>query len=768
MSHIYIQESEIKRKHIIENQPNARDISQYTFTADDTTFNYDDSTSLPKNKDRFQSKDLNITARGDVVNEKILERNLKDQRYSFIGIDKLLIEQVGTPSSLKNVRVKMWMFSYKYIIDTLGYLPNNATDCTDLVNPENDRIFNYEASDISFGEDLGNLSFIEGSRILYNLNGAEGDIKQDEFSHRDDTYNAGSMFPTYALGSQLDYTRIIDENSFNPIFMVFELKGDNKDTASSRNRRWQIFQVDNFDLFDSQGPKLTTLTFDELFVDEFHDTGYGQNAALKITDFQVSINLSERNLNEWTDSPDSNEYKDYVYYNQFVNPLVEINGNENYIDFDDSLNKELLLKISPKNQLDNSNIPGYDYNYTGSQSTHPNIYYPDYFPKQHIGVINTQTDNYYQDLYLDEYRSNVSEEIQEIGSAPTTITFKFEIVSTDSNVYSNSDIKDMEILYNMSENCYARDFYYFVINWDDVDDTIKTLDDWLETRPTTINELLELQENNLYSVARHYQRYDNGSRVKIDRFDKSLQNTYTSPGIKTIKTIMFSARKDQIGRWKLITSRVYLDIPSNQYPDFNTVGGDDYVTIPWPYTTPIIGGVDDTSRYRKSIRETLSSGKIGNTDIIDETFLVNDIENTETGKSINFMDLEQVRYFNNGLYDMNTLLNISNTNFYNDISGSSTQTNGYWDGDINKFSDESSVGQIFISDNQDLGLKQSCKLELNTVNLTDKSIYDSSGNSNKGLLIGDFKVKKTRKGIPMRRDSFIKVSKKVIDDDGAL
>ena len=66
---------------------------------------------------------------------------------------------------------------------------------------------------------------------------------------------------------------------------------------------------------------------------------------------------------------------------------------------------------------------------------------------------------------------------------------------------------------------------------------------------------------------------------------------------------MFSARKDQIGRWKLITSRVYLDIPSNQYPDFNTVGGDDYVTIPWPYTTPIINGISEDSKYKKTRKQ---------------------------------------------------------------------------------------------------------------------------------------------------------------------
>ena len=94
----------------------------------------------------------------------------------------------------------------------------------------------------------------------------------------------------------------------------------------------------------------------------------------------------------------------------------------------------------------------------------------------------------------------------------------------------------------------------------------------------------------------------------------------------------------------------------------------------------------------------------------------------------------------------------------------------FWNGStINQtFPEETSVGQIFINENQDNDLKQSCKLEINTGELSGKSIFDSSGNSNKGMLIGDYKVKKVRKGEPMRRDSFIKVPKKTDNKKGAL
>ena len=46
-------------------------------------------------------------------------------------------------------------------------------------------------------------------------------------------------------------------------------------------------------------------------------------------------------------------------------------------------------------------------------------------------------------------------------------------------------------------------------------------------------------------------------------------------------------------RFKVVTARIFLDIPINEFPDFSHVGGDDYVTLPWPYTTPVIGGISE-------------------------------------------------------------------------------------------------------------------------------------------------------------------------------
>ena len=66
-----------------------------------------------------------------------------------------------------------------------------------------------------------------------------------------------------------------------------------------------------------------------------------------------------------------------------------------------------------------------------------------------------------------------------------------------------------------------------------------------------------------------------------------------------------------------------------------------------------------------------------------------------------------------------------------------------------------------------MNIKDKCQIEYNTGNINNKSIYDSSGHGNQGLLIGDYKIKKRRQAEPMSRDTFIKFPKKD-SKDGAL
>tara|TARA_R110001583_G_scaffold14237_2_gene59925 strand:- start:4808 stop:7201 length:2394 start_codon:yes stop_codon:yes gene_type:complete len=788
--------SSIERKHIIRDKPLIGDISQYTFNSDESDFSYENSTSLPKSKDRFQNKDLNTTVVGDKVNERILERNIKSEEQSFIRINKCFVEYVGTPTPLSNVSVTMWMCSWSYtklnntvttdtreIISDSGAIrkvfnyPGGTTSAKDI------RVFTIELGDLSSGENVGNLSALEGVNLISNIISNSTDpnfdteppLEMGAISGINPNYGEnvnGVIDITYAIRKDIvtetSTSRLFNVDVFNPLYLIFELKGDAP--GNTRDSIYQIFQINNLDLGQNQ----KTFSFDEMFaiehVNDIGDSNSPEDPALKITDLEITIDT--KNI-----AAQSNTFSDASSYSPYF-PLVKPSPpflardryNEgsgfNFVDgIDFNLAKSFFLTISPKQQLMNNENDGIDF--TGELSNTYKVYV-DYFPKQKIGIFNTNTNQLESDIYLGEYRNNQSDEIQSMGSSPALVSFEFEIISGSDNT--------LETLYpgagNQNDHLAAPNFYYFVLNWDDKDNEIKSLDDWLDTRPTTIEELTELQQDNLYLPFRHYQKrfgVQNGkAQISIDRFEENGRpvNLYTTPGIKTIKTIMFNSNYGYgtggaVGRWKLITSRIYIGVSKSESPDFGQIGGDEYTTIPWPYTTPIIGGVDDNSKYKKSIRESISCAKLSFTDVIDEELLSNDLENDEMGKSINQMDLEQVRYFNKS-YDINSLLNISTIPFYDDFD--------YWDGGSisSSFSEESLVGQILINDNLDLDLRQSCKLELNTGNLTEKSIYDSSGNSNKGLLIGDYKIKKPNKGTPMRRDSFIKVPKKTDNTNGAL
>ena len=764
---------------------------------------YENSNSLPENWDKFQNKDLFTKSVGDTTNEKIIEANLKFQGDTFIKIDNLEIKNTGVGGTTKNNRVRVFIFSQ----EAYGSDPT-----TDSYNSIDDKLNNsIEIYDETFGnksegKDLGNMSDIEGIPIISNF-GVESDAPLVEFFEGDKEFDYEEAFQLSSSPDPDLQTSIFNQNASNPIYIIVWMRGDKKVgwpvNTDKRKRKYSIFRINNDELFDKVGNsyqgKSTVFDFTSTTKTKTGGGGGGgaEKAAWYVSSLKVSINTAAGVQNQFSEAAN---YQDVIPLVQSKTPI-----NENTLETFD-----WLRILNPANQLDNLQAA----NNQGSNIAADR--HLDFFPLTTFGysVNNDDGDinfgNNFVDLqsYYKDFNSIMK------ASSPLNVTFKFDIVDVEGNELPQ---------YGTSGET---EYYYFVIDWNDKDNKFKTVNDYFESRPIDRFRYLEKQSQNLYFI------------TKVGT-NKTLSNVYTTPGIKNVKIIMFSVFKGngaiaspsfEVGRWKLITSRFYLDIPPNQYPDFSDVGGSNYTTLPWPYTTAIIGGVDNNSKYKISVNNTLSGGKIGELDIIDEKLLVNDLDNDEMGKSILSFDLEQCRYFDKP-YDMNQLLKITNIQPFNsseyyienldkfpfyfeefdavqdgiidsldivywtnvdrpdiaeyigDLVGDGSwlnlprysnfnnyNDNTYWNGltPETTFSEESSVGQIFISDNQDKDLKQSCKLELNTGNLTGKSISDTSGNSNKGLLIGDYKVKKARKGEPMRRDSFIKVPKKTGNKKGAL
>ena len=723
-------------KKILFDKPKQNDISQYNFNQDDGEYEYENSTSLPENWDKFQNKDLFTNCVGDIINEGIIEKNLSFQGDPLVQIDNLFIKNTGVSGTTINNKVVIWMFSEK----AYGGDPTQDGYST-VKNAMKDewKFYSSTFGEKGEGSDIGNITSVEGLPIISNF-GVEspspelGDFPGIQWDIDDIENNAGP-FALSSISETGLITSIFNQEEYNPIYIVIFTKGDKKQwwpiNSDSRKKKYSIYKISNEDLFELKNNNYLGLTFQTSYTSPSSTkTGEGGGGATQsawsVSSFKLTINTSAGGKNSFSGA---SAYQSII---PLVLPRIKVNENVfNSFDWIEFLN--------PQVQLDNIEFPT---NNPDSLDRHP-----DFIPITFFGFSqNNQLGNSYVDLqsYYNDLNSIAK------SSTPLNVTFNIEIKQPIEG--SLVDLNNFDANGN-------REFYYFIIDWDDNDNKIKTVQDWLDSRPDNQFDYLDKQNENLYLIS------------KVGN-NKLISNVYTTAGIKNIKFIVFSVWDGnntefspdfEIGRWKLCTSRIYLDIPPNQYPDFGDVGGNDYTTLPWPFTTAIIGGVDNNSKYKISVQDTLSGGKIGEFDIIDEKFLVNDLENDEMGKSIESMDLEQCRYFNTS-YGMYDLLGIDAV-----INSELIQYNGfYYDGEINKFSEESSVGQIFITDNQDLNLKQSCKLELNVGELTDKSIVDSSGNSNKGLLIGDYKVKKNRKGEHMRRDSFIKVPKKTSNKNGAL
>ena len=516
------------------------------------------------------------------------------------------------------------------------------------------------------------------------------------------------------------------------VYIAVGMRGDASKWYGNdtRKKRIQVYEINSKDLFDSDGNgKLTDLTLK--YSDSHRRTGHtvgggagAEAAAFKCDKMRIKIDTTfGLQNNPFVEYPE-----EITEMSSSVQPPVEID--------DISFEEDYILQRNDQSVFNlYSNTITYDNDEISDLTSN-------FEPVAHIKPLSQNYD-------LQAYQTSSID--RQICSAPTQISLDFNI---SDYKYGNYELKPETHQSTSSDTLLGYKFY--VVSWNDVDNKFNIADDYYDDIPDNISGIYKKQNENLYHFS---------------DINTPLIHGYSTPGIKNIKAVLFSYTKTghkQVVRWKFIQSKFFLDLPLTRYPDFSELGGSGYNAIPWPQTTPIIGGISENSKYIKSIKETLGSGKISEGELIDERILIEAKDNNELGQSILEFDLEQIRYFDKP-YSIVELLDIPLL-----ADGFTPHNDNYWDcndwnGERNYcFPDESSVGQIFIGDNVDLNIKQNCKLELNSGKLTDKSIYDSSGNVNIGLLIGDYKVKKKEKQKPFVRESFIKIPKKNNNSDGAL
>ena len=717
------------KKRLLLDRPYVGDRGQYTFF-DDASTDYLDSNGIPQNYDKFSDKDLYSVSQDDTINNYIVENKLRFVSTSYVRVNEFTVVNSGVKYKVKNSQIKAWMFDGKslnsWLFEKYGDVDENAianpttlsyTRLSEL--PNRFKFFQFSSKGKKKkGYSPGTL--LENAEIMTDIS-TDTPTKEIYFGDVDGQWSPDLAF-TQAL-EDAGTTGIFDPDADNQtIYVVVWMKGDAKRWwgTDKRKKRVQIFEIPASELFtDDTTPtgKITVLPFD--YGDSVKKEGGGGSGGAESPAFKVS------KLSFTINTAGSSDYEEGEVFSEEVTQILGSVIEPKLLDLQ-NLEESFILQ-SPSSEVNNIVV--------SSDTGYLNDVQKNFEAVPKVGILN-------QDYELQAYQTSSID--RQICSAPTEISLDYYI--------SDFDVQDAEL----QEETPSYDnlgYKFLVLDWDDNRNKLKDPIDYMSDIPRNTKDLIRKRENNTYYFS------DIGT---------PLIHGYSTPGIKTIKSILFSHTIDdftQIVRWKFVKTRLFLDIPTSEYPDFASFGGNDYTTIPWPYTTPVIGGVDENSKYSLSIQNTLRGGSIGDTDVIDERFLLEAQENDELGKSILEFDLEQIRYFNDS-YSMAELLDISLEN--NETF--TPHTSEYWNGltEETSFPENSSVGKIFISDTLDQELIDDCQFELNTGEVEYNSIYDSNGKSNKGILLGDYKIKKQKKGTPMRRDSSIKFPKKSNNSNGAL
>ena len=807
-----------------ENFPTTGKRGQYFYYDDDAPESLMVSDGLPIGLDKFNNLALYSTSQEHELNKKMLNYGLGPRGQSTFRIELLDIANAGVSRKTASTRCRIWVFDdvrwkeYREDATTnagqgegtalmpeeLDYSDLHKALTTETIRPggffgksikyRNGRFATWmtkkmrdEAEDegesreipaigarlytrgfgtIKEGRGLGPI--IKDGTIFGALNANEIPCELDSRGNISDQYSTEYAFRT--RGEEENIFRTTDQY----LYIVVYLQGNGqvkyfKD--KKRDRKYEIYKIPTLQFFESDGdPTEFQGSIEPIKVIRGGGKGNTRAPAFKVNDLTLYVNTLTGVEQTFPEEPDIDGEPNTIHTFTDNDGATQTINNYNAAEAEtlrDSINEPVFMNLrnvdkefrfqSPDKYIRYSNSLRHYYTGEGG-STFDDRIQLNFEP---VAIVNVLGDDNYD---LSAYQKDTIG--RQICSAPNQVELGFyiskhfnsgnnELTKTDGFGLQTEVDSDNDGInnYKTTEN-----YKFYVLDWDDKDNKFENPEDYLNDIPQTDVEMLEKQQNNLY---------------KFTSLGETLKHNYSTPGLKIIKALMFSHTKyyerAQTVRWKFIETRIYLDIPIGKFPDFGELGGGDYTTIPWPYTTAVIGGTSENSQYKLSIQNTLAGGKLSEQEVSDIRFLTEAKENDELGQTIQKMDLEQVRYFNTS-YDMDDLLNIShdeeeNVYFYDDFSYWHC---GDWDSERSRcFSEESSVGQIFIDDNLDLKLKENCKLELNTGDLDGKSLSDTNGNPNKGLLIGDYKIKKRQKDVPMRRDSFIKFPKKG-NENGAL
>ena len=332
-------------------------------------------------------------------------------------------------------------------------------------------------------------------------------------------------------------------------------------------------------------------------------------------------------------------------------------------------------------------------------------------------------------------------------------------------VYGQEHVED--ILNDNTVSVNESVFYYEVVQWGD-EDVLLSDDDILNSEYFSLykaeetgasDKALALARNSkVFRIKKLNQSQVIYSKPIVDGNKQPLlTHAYSDPGVKSIKIIVYRYIKNLslLIETILVTKNIVINDGILLSQDFEIFGGTDFDFLPLKDNEVIIGGLDENSKYNGST-EKIADGIYDEKDFLTRKTNLDFLTNFKSGlfgKSPSLLDLNVIRVFKGtpDIYDFLMTEDQKDQVVQNDFP---TFSDDFY-GEDDRIKIDSEATDIFINDG-DSELKQNCMIEINPQKLEYLTIPNTVGNKDKGILIGDYKLKK-EEGQPFQKEGAMQI-----------
>ena len=266
---------------------------------------------------------------------------------------------------------------------------------------------------------------------------------------------------------------------------------------------------------------------------------------------------------------------------------------------------------------------------------------------------------------------------------------------------------------------------YHVLDWGDGDEPM-TEDKIRQTEFFSIYDQ-EPDDIDKFQVKNLMQTVEIAKPIYENGILNLTSHTYTEPGVKKIKTLIFKLDENGTAIYETIVMNTSIVVNSvdSLLQDFNSFGASEFNVLPLSTTEKeliIGGGINSDSNYVSSLEAIDSNNAYESDDFIEKNYY-NDFNKTlksgSYGENIN-LDLSTVRFFDKpkNLYD-----------FITDDIDELIQSNF----SIENLPANSSATDIFINSTD-------CKIELGMDDANGIMVENTSNSNESGILIGDYSL----------------------------